>query len=332
METGPADDLLPVTMSVLAASALANEIGQRYDLGAVRRCFLLRVAINHFYVVVADRGRFAARVSLGDWRSERHTAFETAFQRHLRDSGVAVATPIATTSNEHFFTLPAVDGSRTVVLYEWAGETELIKCADAGLIREFGGVIARMHEASFDFTRGNASILPAFDGLAARAERIAPFLEDHPADARLVLRLAATLEQGLRTLGADKLVWSAVHGDVHAANALIDDQDRITVLDFDFCGAGPVAYDIASYLWGSEHLGLDPAFNGAFFEGYESVRPLEKAEHEAIPVLVVAKAVWWLALRARLVDRLGATMFTRSGIDRFMARLRRDAREAGLAT
>ena len=329
---GSTQDNLTVTMSVLSGEGIGREIERRYQIGKVRHCFLLRAAINHFYVVVTDAGRFAARVSLGDWRTRAQTDLESAFQKHLKNAGVSVVTPLPTVCDSYCFGLAAPEGERSVVVYEWVRETELSTRADMKNIRELGSLIATMHIAcgQFEFDLDPVPEHSVEEALVEWIRFLDPHLESRRSDADMIAHLAEVSVDRYRTLASGHAPCSIVHGDMHAGNALIDESDVITLLDFDFCGRGPFAYDIASHLWGSEQLGLDPGLNAAFLAGYEAVRPLTRVERDALPMLIVAKAIWWLALRASLVDRLGSTMFTRRSLDWFMERLKRDASAAGM--
>ena len=319
-----------ITMSILSGEEIGQEIERRYSIGKVRHCFLLRAAINHFYVVVTDVARFAARVSLGEWRTKVQNDLEASLQNHLRKSGVSVVTPVAMPDGAYCFGLAAPEGERSVVVYEWVRETELPNLADAENLGEFGKLVAAMHVACGQFDLNGVSELSVEEALTAWMPFLEPHFEDRRGDADMIVRLADSALGRYRVLSSGKAPCFIVHGDLHAGNALIDETSRITLLDFDFCGRGPVAYDVASYLWGSEQIGLDPGLNEAFLKGYESVRTLTQVERDALPSLIVAKAIWWLALRATLVDRLGSAMFARRSIDWFMTRLKRDAIAAGM--
>lgn len=74
--------------------------------------------------------------------------------------------------------------------------------------------------------------------------------------------------------------WGVIHGDVQGMNFHFDDEDRITFLDFDLCGYGWRAYEIAYY-----YTRIPKRLRGALISRYESVRPLSRAEHDMLPTL-----------------------------------------------
>ncbi|MDT8975885.1 hypothetical protein RQP50_06475 [Paenibacillus sp. chi10] len=98
------------------------------------------------------------------------------------------------------------------------------------------------------------------------------------------------------------LDWGVCHGDLHGNTNIsyIDDQ-TYTHYDFDLCGYGYRAYDIAEFRLAREvRLGNDPGklseLWDAFLEGYQSVRQLHEDDIRAVPVFVAARQLWLMGL------------------------------------
>ena len=72
--------------------------------------------------------------------------------------------------------------------------------------------------------------------------------------------------------------WGIIHGDVQGLNFHFDRNNQITFLDFDLCGYGWRAYDIAYY-----YTCIPAHLRGPLIRGYESIRPLTAAEHGMLP-------------------------------------------------
>jgi Ser/Thr protein kinase RdoA (MazF antagonist) len=87
------------------------------------------------------------------------------------------------------------------------------------------------------------------------------------------------------------------HGDFHGDNAHIEG-DTVTLFDFDCCGPGWRAYDIAVFRWrwGDDEAG--DARWAAFLEGYRSQRPIGERDLAAVPLFVAARALWLRGLHA----------------------------------
>ena len=66
------------------------------------------------------------------------------------------------------------------------------------------------------------------------------------------------------------------HGDFHAANAHLTEGNTVTFFDFDCCGFGYRAYDIAIFKWDSRLMGKEKETERweAFLRGYMGLRDL----------------------------------------------------------
>jgi len=107
----------------------------------------------------------------------------------------------------------------------------------------------------------------------------------------------------------DSLPRGVIHGDLFTDNILFEGQKASGIIDFYYAHSAPYAMDIAITLNAQavllgEH---DQSRIDAFMEGYESLRPLEEEEHEALPLLLRLGALrFW-------VSRLYDAIFPRGG-------------------
>ncbi|MFC4014445.1 phosphotransferase enzyme family protein [Nonomuraea purpurea] len=95
--------------------------------------------------------------------------------------------------------------------------------------------------------------------------------------------------------GGGGLPTQVIHGDLAASNVLVDeDTGEVSgLLDFEFAGVGFLVQDITAALFNSgtlETRDWQPR-TAAFLQGYASVRPLDAAEADALPRLLLARAV-----------------------------------------
>ena len=79
--------------------------------------------------------------------------------------------------------------------------------------------------------------------------------------------------------------YGLVHGDVIPTNVLVGPDGALTLLDFDFCGPGWRAFDVATYLHVRSDERGGAASGPAFLSGYQEVRPLEDWERGGDPAL-----------------------------------------------
>jgi homoserine kinase type II len=188
--------------------------------------------------------------------------------------------------------------------------------------REVGRALARMHLAGADFplTRANALALPGWRRLWEAARERADEVE--PGLGREVEADFAHLERAWPS----GLPGGVIHADLFPDNVFFLGQELSGLIDFYFACNDFLAYDLATCLnaWCFEK---DFSFNltkgAALLSGYESVRRLEPAEREALPVLARGSALRFML--TRLYDWLtipeGALVQKRDPMD-YVRRLR----------
>ncbi|WP_306227142.1 homoserine kinase [Bosea beijingensis] len=201
--------------------------------------------------------------------------------------------------------------------------------------QELGRGLALLHQAGADFVmeRVNALSVPGWRPLAeqagADADKVSPGLARRVA-AEIAVH-EASWPQGLPR--------GVIHADLFPNNVFFIGDRLSGLIDFYFACTDAYAYDLAICLnsWCFE---ADGSFNltkgQAMLAGYESVRPLNEAEVEALPQLCRGSALRFLL--TRLVDWLnvppGALVKPHDPLeyDRKLAFHQRvaDAREYGL--
>jgi len=166
---------------------------------------------------------------------------------------------------------------------------------------EVGEALARMHLAGGDFPlkRANALSLqgwpPLFQAAEARADEVAPHLREE-IEAELTF---------LQTRWPKSLPGGVIHADLFNDNVFFLGEKLSGLIDFYFACNDALAYDLAICLsaWCFEP---DNAFNvskgRAMISAYERLRPLTKAEIEALPLLARGAALRFML--TRLVDWL----------------------------
>ncbi len=107
----------------------------------------------------------------------------------------------------------------------------------------------------------------------------------------------------------DSLPRGVIHGDLFVDNILFEGEKASGIIDFYYAHTAPYAMDIAITLNAQAVLlgDCDQDRIGAFMAGYESLRPLQEDEREALPLLLRLGALrFW-------VSRLFDALFPRGG-------------------
>lgn len=138
-----------------------------------------------------------------------------------------------------------------------------------------------------------------------------PYLTD------LAERLVGAVEAAI-----PRLSWGFCHGDLHGGNSLLDG-DRLSLFDFEFCGVGFQAYDLAVFRWIVEIHTVDRARQlwEAFCHRYSDVRPLPEEDRRASGPFVLVRHVWDLAIDAQMAPGPGRIVIGTELLEQYLGHL-----------
>jgi Ser/Thr protein kinase RdoA (MazF antagonist) len=130
----------------------------------------------------------------------------------------------------------------------------------------------------------------------------------------LLDRATAELARRLTGYGTGPKVFGLIHADLRLANLMVDAKG-LTAIDFDDCGFGWWAYDLASALSFIETDPRLPDLIARWCDGYTRIAPLGPEDRAMIPALIFLRRVLltaWLATRADsdTARALGGPAFT----------------------
>jgi thiamine kinase len=156
-------------------------------------------------------------------------------------------------------------------------------------IRRVAGCLRRLHE------------LPVPDGVhevdyACQAERLA---SDQPAHDATGAALARRAAEAFARIGDGGYATTLCHNDLHHLN-LLDDGDRLWMVDWEYGGRGHPLFDLASFL-ALHDLGPDPT--RAFLDAYGRLPHSDRGHLDDARWLF--DYVQWLWYRSRFPDPVG---------------------------
>lgn len=162
--------------------------------------------------------------------------------------------------------------------------------------REVGKALARLHLAGegFEITRRNALSVDGWQPLWDKSEDRAEEVE---------AGLKAEIEDELSYLAANwpsDLPAGVIHADLFPDNVFFLGNELSGLIDFYFACNDLFAYDVSICLnaWCFEQDGsFNFAKGAALLQGYESIRPLNAAEAEALPLLARGSALRFFLTR-----------------------------------
>ncbi|MBR9835380.1 MAG: homoserine kinase [Alphaproteobacteria bacterium] len=267
-----------------------------YDIGeAVSFKGIAEGVENSNYYLETTTGRYI--LTLFEKRANpQDLPYFIALKQHLAAHGFACPTPVAARDGQALRTLA---GRPSVIVTFLTGMSP--KRPSARQCRALGKGLAELHAAARDFPMQRANGLgPAswpnlWQGRAETAEQ-------------LQSGLAALIEGDLEAISKANpqslnLPRGTIHADLFPDNAFFLGDLFSGAIDFYFACTDALVYDLAICLnaWAFEPNGDYNFSKGRnLIAGYESVRPLEPVEREALPVLARGAALRFFL--TRLVD------------------------------
>ena len=283
----------PVTSSLPSAAALVAEILVRaYGLAPATICRFHSFGLNDTFIVESDSTKYALRIYPQGWRSAEDIGYELDALDHLAAAGVCVATAVPRRDGNRVTTLATPEGDRFLVLFTFAPGQELD--GNGSDSADFGRSCAQIHTASDDFMSPHKRFaLDTAHLLDQPLAQIRPRLEHRAKDWAFVQALADRLRQRMDALPQSSLNFGFCHGDFHGGN-VHREGGRLTHFDFDSCGQGCRAYDIAVYRWAlrSESRAAESKCWPAYLAGYREVRKLSEADLAAVDLSVPIREIW----------------------------------------
>lgn len=303
------------------AAFLSSVVALNYDIGPLVDWTVLHRGTNDTYLLVTAQGRYILRRYGRDWRSSAEISYEIDLLRHLERKGVPVAGPIARSAGGFLSRTPAPDGERYAVLFAYAPGAPPPWPPDPAYYRPYGRAAAAIHAALDDFSTPHHRAPLDLAHLVGRPLRalLHALGSDRP-EADELRRVAERVSAGVTATTAP-LDWGACHGDFNGANCHARD-GTVTFFDFDLCGPGWRAYDLAVLRWAAA-LNRADAIWPAFLDGYQDGRRLADEEVATIPSFVAIRHLWWFGTHARTgIERQGEA-YVEKGM-RFLRRWEKD--------
>ncbi|MBI4028348.1 MAG: prolyl oligopeptidase family serine peptidase [Verrucomicrobia bacterium] len=295
------DTFFPITYSRLAPDALLAEVMPDYDVGKAVECRLLCAGLNDSYFVRTARGQFILRAYRPGWRSLPEIQYEIDVLSHLHAKGVPVSAPLRSRDGGFTRAVRAPEGGRQVALFTFACG----KAVDHRIEEQtalYAGMMARIHSATGDFASACPRPLDIDHLLDQPLKCIEPFLKNRAADWTYLRELVDQLRCRLTALPLHALEQGFCHGDFHGGNAHISEDHTVTFFDFDCCGFGWRAYDIAVFRWAA---GREDKRWALFLKSYTEHRKLNELDLDAVPLFVAIRDIWLLGLYTQNADYIG---------------------------
>ncbi|MEV0050537.1 phosphotransferase [Saccharopolyspora shandongensis] len=244
---------------------------------------LVQYEDNAVFLVDAGSAKYVLRMSVRHGRSPQEQRSELAWLAALA-SEKAVLVPKS--AGEGWVITQALGGwpePVTSVVFEWIPGTTAPSYSSPGVAEQLGRLTASLHDHAHryrppaEFARPSWNFDDVFTGGAALADPKARARLDR-AELDLLGRVSAMVRDRMPDRTAAD--WGLSHADLHRGNLVRTPGGDTAVIDFDDCGWGYYALDIATVL--SSVLRVCDArsygrFAAGYLGGYRAVRELPPA-------------------------------------------------------
>lgn len=289
--------LFPVTYSTLSCGALTQQLLSQYEIGVVLSCEFWRRGLSDVYLVGTQTGQYVLRVSHAHWRSECEVAFELELLEFLNQTDIPVAYPLRTVKGELWISIQAPEGDRYAALFIYAPGCIAIGDLNVSQSNILGKTVAELHQVTPKFESQFSRPDLTLDFLLSQSmQTILPFMSEHHDDRSNLIHTADQLMAELEKHPIDFPYWGMCWGDPHSGNVHFTQDDRLTMFDFDQCGYGWRAFDVAKFFQVAIRGGVSIQVRSAFLAGYQAVSPLESWELESLKAFTQVSHIWSWAI------------------------------------
>lgn len=266
-------------------------------------------------LTISENATFKAFDPLGDknlilrvhrpgYHTRAEIESELSWIRALRQSAVVdTPAPLSTITGGLIASFRAKDEKRDVVAFEYVAGKE--PETDASLIdgfRRLGGISARLHLHAKRWDRPVNFLRKTWDFDAMLGERQLwgdwrAAMGLTPQGEALLGRACIKIQQKLNDYGMEQERFGLVHADLRLAN-LLEEGDKLAVIDFDDCGLSWFMYDFAAAISFIEEDPLIPDLQQAWIEGYRAYAPLSQEDEAMFPTFIALRRILltaWLA-------------------------------------
>jgi Ser/Thr protein kinase RdoA (MazF antagonist) len=295
---------LNYTYSQLSSSSVRELIKQQYDLADIVSCKFYVLGLHDNYFIETEHEKYILRIYRNDWRTWEEIQFELELLKFIESKQNLVAAPIITCSESLSFDIDCPEGKRTVALFRYADGLSPGKNISIEQSNLLGETVAKVHQITDAFeTQHTRDVLDLPYLLDDSIAAITPFINTDTKD--YLNSLQPKLKNALSSISREDKVFGICQGDVNLHNYHINENDEITLFDFDQCGYGFRAFEIGKLLSSLHSLENKEAVSRAFIKGYQQVRKLSATELDTLPYFEMVSVIWVMAIHAYNPNLIG---------------------------
>ena len=276
---------IPAISTVIAPHYVAVQVAKHFGLSPKVTAKILRVGVNHTYLIEGEEGRYVYRIYTYNWRSKEEIQAEIDYLDAMAALGLQVSTAIKDKDGNYLHEYPVAEGTRYGLLFTWC-DGKILRKPDLPTCERLGQIMARMHQ----YSQNKQAARRTYDAqslLGWAAEQVEAHFGPANKQVQYLHRAAERFAERMQAAPAEQLRAGIVHLDMGYGNLKIQEDGDIALFDFDNLGNGwlflDIAYTIMIMFRQEEDKQQYEQKAAAFLRGYEGILPVTPEEKALIP-------------------------------------------------
>ncbi|WP_413307109.1 phosphotransferase [Bacillus sp. 1P10SD] len=315
---------IKVTHSLLSAQSVRELLEGYHFETEIISCEFLTRGLNDSYVITTQNAKYIFRVYRHNWRSESDILFELDALNWLKVQGLLVSAPLKSKDGIFAVGILAPEGKRYGVLFTYSpGDRPEINEENCRIL---GRSLAELHHKSSSLVSSQERSFDLdINHLLAEPVSILLPLFIRYLDSNQIHTFNEIVTNLEDTIRESTLEYGFCHGDFHNFNMHLNNQ-QLEVFDFDCCGFGYRAYDIAVFWWNlkNNYRTVEKTCWDAFLNGYLSQRNMSEEDIRSLPHFISVRRIWLLGTMLKNEDVWGRNWINSTNFSHFLKDLEQD--------
>lgn len=255
---------------------------------------------NEMFRCIAKQGVYFARIT--NYKSYDEQLEEVTYTNYLYKEGLGVSPTMVSNKGNEIEKITFNNKEVLTVLYATVKGKHLSRNEwNADVLKELGKQIGKLHRHTKKFEEIHS--VRYINDWYQNEEY--DFLKYIPEDETMIRDVAQEIITKINNIPKDKSNYGLLHGDLWLENVLVDDDLKLSMVDFQDCEKNFYIFDLAvpiysaieySFVGGGNIIEYERDITKAIIEGYQEENNLPKEMLEILPLFIQLKEVFEYSL------------------------------------
>lgn len=255
---------------------------------------------NEMFRCIAKQGVYFARIT--NYKSYDEQLEEITYTNYLYKEGLGVSPTMVSNKGNQIEKITFNNKEVLTVLYAAVKGKHLSRNEwNADVLKELGKQIGKLHRLTKKFEEIHS--VRYINDWYQNEEY--DFLKYIPEDETMIRDVAQEIITKINNIPKDKSNYGLLHGDLWLENVLVDDDLKLSMVDFQDCEKNFYIFDLAvpiysaiefSFVGGGNIIEYERDITKAIIEGYQEENNLPKEMLEILPLFIQLKEVFEYSL------------------------------------